>query len=351
MRLTMRIRRLFSKTVLPTKHHDTEIIKKIDKIRKKRTKVKKFGERNRKSFTKTDLKVIHQSFDDLTKDIIDGNLDIKAYEEQRITRKLEQNFNTYAYGSRLRNRLENLRLSLGDNLTFPWNFHQDYSPEPERSLACPLPFETFLTPDTLDSLLRRFVQGLVDKDYTRMRQISEPGFVKRIRQNFRMMTDLEVECPNADSAFFEYDLYNIRNLFTVDLQQNRRQNFFFDKCQIYEDEAMGAPFTFYIPKRLNRMPVARIFFQFELNLKTDLDLKLVNDGELYREDSGLAEVGFATHNLKVEVLVAEAKYRALLNVGAGNADIDSLRCFLGEPDVRIIDIDGFMKGNPLLKGL
>jgi len=60
--------------------------------------------------------------------------------------------------------------------------------------------------------------------------------------------------------------------------------------------------------------------------------------------------GSATHKLKVEVLLAQSNYRSLLNTGL-DEEIVTFKNFISEPDIKIVDIDGFMKGNPLLKGM
>lgn len=66
------------------------------------------------------------SFDDLTSQISNSQLDVRTFEAERIKRKLAQNFNAYDYESRLRNRLENLMLEIGNDVIFPWNFNHDY---------------------------------------------------------------------------------------------------------------------------------------------------------------------------------------------------------------------------------
>lgn len=325
----------------------------LNTTKRTKRKLKKFKDRNKERFTQKELKVINMRFDNLTNDIVDGNLDIREFEEKRISRKLEQNFNVYEYDSRLRNRLEQLMLQLEDkkNLFFPWNFNQDHEPEEEKNLKACFPFQAYLTPEKIDEIFKKFIVGLINKDYVRMRKISEPAMVKRIRVNFKKMDDIEVKCENLETAEYEYDLYNVKNYFVVDVDQNRRKNFFFDKCKIFTENIDGVDVEHFIPKRLGRKPTAKLITQFELNLKTDLDLKLVKDDTVYKEDKNVVEgSGYSYHKLKLELIVAEAGFKALLN-SKENEEIGSFMNLLENEEFRIIDFDGFMKGNPILKGL
>jgi hypothetical protein len=52
----------------------------------------------------------------------------------------------------------------------------------------------------------------------------------------------------------------------------------------------------------------------------------------------------------MEIMLAESKYKPLLKTDY-EAPINSFRNYMSEPDLKIIDLDGFMKGNPLLKGI
>ena len=105
-----------------------------------------------------------------------------------------------------------------------------------------------------------------------------------------------------------------------------------------------------IPKRLGPKPLAKLFIQFDINLTTNLDLKLTKNGEKYKQDEIVQDGGHSVHKLKMELLLAESNYQALLHTDY-KADLGSFKNYLSEPDVKIIDLDGFMKGNPLLKGM
>jgi hypothetical protein len=161
---------------------------------------------------------------------------------------------------------------------------------------------------------------------------------------------LEIECTNLDEAAFDFEIFNVNNVFAVDIDQNRRKNFFFDKCKVYEEQIEGLTVQHMIPKKLNKDPIAKLFIQFDVNLTTDLDLKLLKNGSVVREDTALGQNGVSVHKLKLEVMLAESKYKSLLNTQP-HEEMKSFKNFVGEPDVKIIDIDGFMKGNPLLKGM
>ena len=93
---------------------------------------------------------------------------------------------------------------------------------------------------------------------------------------------------------------------------------------------------------------------------TDIDIKLLKDGEVVREDKKLKETRKAVHNLKFEVVVSEEKYKSLktetkaLKQGEksliGDSNVSSFRSLLPEFELKLIDIDSFAKGNPLIKG-
>lgn len=77
---------------------------------------------------------------------------------------------------------------------------------------------------------------------------------------------------------------------------------------------------------------------------------LKKDGQVFKRDLLLQEKGSATHKLKIEVLLAQSNYRSLLHTSL-DEEIVTFRNFVSEPKIKIVDIDGFMKGNPLLKGM
>lgn len=328
----------------------TKIDKKLDHIQSTRRTIKKFEQRNLDKFTKNELKVMNLSFDEVTKQINNGQIDVKTFEAERIKRKLSQNFTAYEYESRLRNRLENLMLEIGPNIQFPWNFNHDYQPEEIKNLDTVYRIENILDKNQLESQMRQFIRGIVEKDFTRTKGVSEKHLVKRVKKNLEKIPDLEVSCDNFQEATFDFEIFNVNNIFAVDIEQNRRKNFFFDKCKIYDEVIEGLNVQHMIPKRLSKNPVAKLFIQFDINLKTDLDLKLLKNGEVFKQDDLLTERGEAIHKLKLEVMIAESKYQSLLNTDL-NGEINSFRNYVSEPEVKIIDIDGFMKGNPLLKGM
>lgn len=290
------------------------------------------------------------SFDDLTSQISNAQLDIRTFEAERIKRKLSQNFNAYQYESRLRNRLENLMLEIGEDVIFPWNFNHDFQPEPIKNLSTFYAIENIIDKHSLEKNLQQFIRGIVEKDYTRVKEVSEEHLVSSLRRNLKKAWDIEVGCSNLASAKFDFEIFNISNYFTVDIEQNRRKNFFFDKCKIFDEEIDGVLVKNLIPKRLSKDPVAKLFVQFDVNLTTDLDIYLKQEGKEIRRDSMLQTNGSATHKLKVEVLLAQSNYRSLLNTGL-DEEIVTFKNFISEPDIKIVDIDGFMKGNPLLKGM
>ena len=107
--------------------------------------------------------------------------------------------------------------------------------------------------------------------------------------------------------------------------------------------------------------IARLFLQFEVNMTTNVDVKLLKDGEVVREDTKLKDTKTAVHNLKFEAVVAEEKYKGLMNetralkegtLGVNqDQDLGSFKSLLHNFDLKLIDIDSFAKGNPILKGL
>lgn len=153
-----------------------------------------------------------------------------------------------------------------------------------------------------------------------------------------------------EEAFFDFEVFNVNNIFAVDIEQNRRKNFFFDKCKIYDEVINGLKVQHLIPKKLSAAPIAKLFIQFDINLKTDLDIKLLKNDTIIKEDSKMLEKGYSIHKLKMEVLIAESKYKGLLKTPY-HAEIKSMKNYMSESDPKIIDLDGFMKGNPLLKGI
>lgn len=160
-----------------------DIQNQIDHIKSTRRTIKKFEQRNLERFTKNELKVMRLGFDQVTEQINNGQLDIKTFEAERIKRKLSQNFNAYEYESRLRNRLEHLMLEIGDNIQFPWNFNGDFQPEQAKNLDTVYAIDNILEKDTMEAVLRQFIRGIVEKDYARIRDVSEQHLVKRVRKN------------------------------------------------------------------------------------------------------------------------------------------------------------------------
>ena len=327
--------------------------RQLEKIKSTRATIKKFEQRNVDKFTQKELKLMTLNFDEVTSQINDGQIDIKTFEAERIKRKLSQNFNSYEYESRLRNRLENLMLEIGEDIFFPWNFNQDFKIETEREpsdLTTVYKIDNILDKDILEAKFRQLIRGMVEKDFIRIKDVSEEHMASRIKKNMQKLPEVEVECKNYESATLDFDIYKLNNIFAVDIDQNRRNNFFFDKCKIFDETVNGVQIKNLIPKKLNKDPIARFFVQFDVNLTTNLQLKLLKSGQVYKEDTKLSETGVSVHKLKLEVLIAQSNYQSLLNTDL-QGEIQSFRNFIGEPDVRIIDLDGFMKGNPLLKGM
>ena len=99
---------------------------------------------------------------------------------------------------------------------------------------------------------------MIERDYIRVKEVSEEHLVTSLKRNLQKARDIEIDCPNLDSAKFEFDVFNVSNIFAVDVEQNRRKNFFFDKCKIFDEEIEGIPVKNLIPKRLSKDPLARL---------------------------------------------------------------------------------------------
>jgi methyl coenzyme M reductase gamma subunit len=158
-----------------------QIDKQLSKIQQTRRTIKKFSERNKERFTQKELKVMNLSFDQVTDDISNGTIDVRSFEAERIKRKLSQNFNAYEYESRLRNRLENLMLEIGDNIQFPWNFNADFEREEVKNLDTVYRIDNILERGDLEARVKQFFRGVIERDFTRVKDVSEKHMVKRVK--------------------------------------------------------------------------------------------------------------------------------------------------------------------------
>lgn len=75
---------------------------------------------------------------------------------------------------------------------------------------------------------------------------------------------------------------------------------FFDKYHIFKEENEGFIVDNYIIKKVPDKAEARLYLQLNMNLRTDIDIKVVKDGEVVKQDLGLKKEGGssgAIHNV------------------------------------------------------
>ena len=147
-----------------------------------------------------------------------------------------------------------------NRVLFPWNFDQNFEKIEEQNLKSGVNYGPYLTHELLESKMRTFFGCLENLDYLGLRQICEPGLVKIYRKNIGRSLDYEVDIPNLEKATFEFDLYNVKTILAVGVEQNRRRNLFFDQYKVFKEQMEGGYVVDNIlPKRMPIDAMARLF--------------------------------------------------------------------------------------------
>lgn len=145
--------------------------------------------RIKNKITSDETKLLEVSFDKVSEIIKDGVYDIEKFEEIRLQRNLDQNYNSYPAESRLKKRLQNVQLSLNadkkgsDAILFPWNFNSDLEANQESNLKTGFPYLPFLTHELLEDKIRTFFKAVETQNYKKLRSITESNFVKVFRKH------------------------------------------------------------------------------------------------------------------------------------------------------------------------
>ena len=259
-----------------------------------------------------------------------------------------------------------------ENIHFPWtfsSFSDIRSPQVESNLNSIFPYTSIFTPQLLNTYFRSFIRYLVDQDWDLLEDYVEPAFLKSVQRELGLMPSrYSLQARNFRSCISFFDLYDIRNIFMSDVNVNRRKADGMDHFEFTFKSVNDAPLYIMNKKRPGNDDQCGLIMQFHVNVYTDLDLQVVDDkGQVMMRDDNIVQFkskdprsedrlsSARPHRLVLEILACKGSYseihaQAMSAVQTGKME-SKLISYMSKHNFRIIDIDNFMNGNPLLVGL
>lgn len=252
-----------------------------------------------------------------------------------------------------------------ESINFPWSFSStsdSRSAKAQGNIASVLPYTQLLTHSKVDSMFRSYIRCLVNRDWQTLEDYAEPLFIKLLKKEVSLLPSkykMEAENLNTYEAF--YDLYEVRNVFMSNANVNRKKadsmhHYYYERCEID-----GSPLHSINKKRPSPEDQCGIVLQFYINIYTNLDLKVIDSqGKPVLRDTSIASLGQITdakpHSMIIELLTCKDRYSSMrsdMYKANQTADIESERIVnhMDAKNMRIVDVDDFMVGNPLVVGL
>lgn len=337
-------------------------------------------------------KVMAMPFDQLTREMKLGDSNYKDIEVDRIVREKNQLENQLKQAEKLKKKgnesIENAKIRISElesktskliqnyspeNVVFPWAFSSTSeirSPKPEGNLKTVIPMTHLLTHDLMTDYFKSFIRYLVKRNWDSLENYVEPLFIKSLKKEIGLLpSQYRIEASNLDSCQVYFDLYEARNLFISNVEVNRKKadsmHHFFSSQTTME----GAPLYLINKKRPSPDDQCGIVIQFFFNVYTDLDLKVVDaSGKPVIADNNIVKLTgdkstlddaisqSRPHNMILEILACQDSFKSMrsedfkVSQPSGMADDKAVNKIMPQ-NFKIIDIDRFMDGNPLLVGL
>lgn len=251
--------------------------------------------------------------------------------------------------------------NLPENLAFPWNFNfggEGNTLKPEQNLKSVIPIESVITHEAMSTLLKNFVTFWASQDWDILEDFAEPLFVKMMRKEMLLLPNkYELKIANLKTAKLEFDLYEVRNVYMSTANVNRKKADSIHNFHASQEDQAGTPVHILSKKKPDQDDLAGVVAQFRLNVLTNLCVQVVEKSTQRVVASDFTDNGTkqAVQDLKVEILLASVKNSALKKVSTlsqseARSKLNNVTNHTHSRNLRVIDMNGFMRGNPLLAG-
>lgn len=240
----------------------------------------------------------------------------------------------------------------------PWNCELFKENPKEKNLLSPLDIYHIIKEEEALKIFKKFVTGLENYDFEILSEILENSFFSKLKHNLLMLKNkkYKISFEKLNEKNIGIDLFDIANIFTVGVSLNRKRNYSGSRYIVNDSIFNNAPIKQIILKRLKGDDRGSIIMQFHIALTSNILMKIMNPQNIsLYEDKAVKN---SIHVMLLEAEVLECDYKALKNiVGKNNSNETNLekRSFSDlkikekKTNLKIIDMDNFMKGNELIK--
>ena len=379
---------------------DLNALAKAPKI-KERIIVESFKDKTDRIRREKEEKIMNLEFSELTSNLKDGKLDVKQIQLDSVEREkkklmshavehfdikspkeptedkpdaqvisvLKKKSTLSPKAARTLNKLQTLdqirtdltENNLPENLAFPWHFNfggQENTQKPEQNLKSVIPIESLITHEAMSTLFKNFVTFWASQDWEILEDFAEPLFVKMMRKEMLLLpSKYQLKVTNLKTAKMEFDLYDVRNIYMSAANVNRKKADSLQNFHASVEDQAGTPVHMLSKKKPDQDDVAGVVAQFSLNVLTNLCVQVVDTHTQRVVASDFSDNGTkrTIHDVKVEILLASVRSSTLKRVATMSAAearnrLTGVSNHAHARNLRVIDVDGFMRGNPLLGG-
>ena len=240
----------------------------------------------------------------------------------------------------------------------PWSSNTFSEPPQEKNIIAPLDLYHLIKEEDAQDLFQKFIKCLSEQNLDDLFLITENSFCSILKKNLLLLRDnkFTLSFENIDKSNLIIDLYDIRNIFGVGVNLNRKRNQKGKNYIISESKFDNVPVKQIIPKRLSGKEKGSMILQFHLAMTTNTTLTMLNhqNRRIYEESKEKPII----HSMVLESEVFECDYKGLKNIlrfsnegkkEVGQMNFSDLKIKEKEGNLKIIDFDNFMNGNELIK--
>ncbi|KAL4474962.1 hypothetical protein ABPG74_001658 [Tetrahymena malaccensis] len=256
-----------------------------------------------------------------------------------------------------------------ENLEFPWDFQGLNQQQKESNLKSAIEITKIINEKTAISILKQFLHCIEEFDYEQLGEFVERKFLRQLSKRLQAMQqeNVKIQFDNIRTKQINVDLFKVQNIFAVGVEQNRRKNDGSSAYVIFDDFIQQQiPAKHIVKKRIEPKELARIYVQLHLNIESDISLSLINPQNNTKKQDKIAkqESQKQYHTMILEKLLVECDYKSIRNkslslenstnqmTSKSNVNdyinVSNMKNFASLNNLKIIDFDGFMKGNPLV---
>lgn len=353
-------------------------LERLSRPNKPRIVRESFGVKAAKSRRESEERLMTMSFDDMTKQIQGGSLQVQDIQVSRLEKEkaaIEQNIKPASKKKKEVQRVNEIKQSKLDiiesklqklaesndfsTLSLPWKFKSSTKDAeelamPELNLKSAFPIASLLSHDALESLFKNFIRLWMDRNYEELENFAEPLLVKTLKREMSLVPkSRSILASNLKSSKVKFDLYEVRNVFMSSINQNRKKADSASNYHVTEDIMNEAPTVFLTKKKPGEDDRCGLILQLNFNVYTDLHLVSPDEKAVSGNDKGK---GFPerVHDMKIEMLICTGSYRAMKRRQDSDKVDETSNNVVNHTEngqFKIIDFDGFMRGNPVLNGL